>query len=427
MTSTTIVDTAPTPKNSSLQETNIPSTSQNVDELKSQQLVQHLTNQVPHQPKIVADNVPNAMLDGDVFENSFAPPSTSAAELSSLQYVDPSNMHRFYEPYPHEYQWTKDHPLEKVIGEPSRPVLTRNQLQTDGDMCMYALTVSTMEPSNVKEAMHDPAWTESIMEAIKIFLAYAAHKSFTMFQMDVKTAFLHDTLKKDMYVCQPEGAQGLCLLCEESQNLISSIKISCSQSRMILALDFLSSSLGRMEMERISKESGFELTAFSDVDYAGCKDTFKSTSTISIYYNPVQHSRTNHIAVRYHFIKEHMEKGTIELYFVKTDYQLVKLFTKALPMDRFNYLVCRFGMRSLSPQELERLVKSRQNWRDLPSDTPLDRIEVLSLKRASGHGKIEHVLMAQSAANIEGVCLGAAEAGSLVGSVCLGAAETAAT
>ncbi|GJS95983.1 retrovirus-related pol polyprotein from transposon TNT 1-94 [Tanacetum coccineum] len=82
-----------------------------------------------------------------------------------------------------------------------------------------------------------------------------------------------------------------------------------------------------------------------------------SKSAIAISCNPVQHSRTKHIAVRYHFIKEHVEKGTIELYFVKTDYQLADLFTKALPVDRFNYLVRRLGMRSLSPQELDRLVK----------------------------------------------------------------------
>ncbi|GJV23949.1 copia protein [Tanacetum coccineum] len=129
------------------------------------------------------------------------------------------NMHTFYQPYPHEFQWTKDHPLEQVIGEPSRPVLTRNQLRSDGDMCMYALTVSTVEPKNVKEAMTDPAWIESmqeellqfkrldvwVMEAIRIFLAYATHKSFTVFQMDMKTAFLHGTLKDDVYVCQPKG------------------------------------------------------------------------------------------------------------------------------------------------------------------------------------------------------------------------------
>ncbi|GJZ01575.1 hypothetical protein Tco_0519536 [Tanacetum coccineum] len=82
-----------------------------------------------------------------------------------------------------------------------------------------------------------------------------------------------------------------------------------------------------------------------------------SKSAIAISCNPVQHSRTKHIAVRYHFIKEHVEKGTIELYFVKTDYQLADLFTKALPVDRFNYLVRRLGMRSLSPQELDRLAK----------------------------------------------------------------------
>nr|GFA61198.1 hypothetical protein [Tanacetum cinerariifolium] len=114
----------------------------------------------------IADNVPNAMFDANTFVNPFATPSTSAAESSSLQYMDPSNMHTFYQPHPHEFQWTKDHPLEQVIGEPSRSVLTRNQLRTDGDMCIYALTVSTMEPKNVKEAMIDPAWIESMQEEL---------------------------------------------------------------------------------------------------------------------------------------------------------------------------------------------------------------------------------------------------------------------
>nr|GEU37256.1 retrovirus-related Pol polyprotein from transposon TNT 1-94 [Tanacetum cinerariifolium] len=68
-----------------------------------------------------------------------------------------------------------------------------------------------------------------------------------------------------------------------------------------------------------------------------------SKSDIAISCNPVQHSRTKHIAFRFHFIKEHVEKGMIELYFVKTDYQLADIFTKALPTDRFNYLVRRLG------------------------------------------------------------------------------------
>nr|GFA13205.1 copia protein [Tanacetum cinerariifolium] len=86
---------------------------------------------------------------------------------------------------------------------------------------------------------------------------------------------------------------------------------------------------------------------------------YDSKSAIAISCNPVQHSRTKHIIVRYHFIKEHVENGTIELYFVKMDYQLADLFTKALPVDRFNYLVRRLGMRNLSLQVLDLLTKSQ--------------------------------------------------------------------
>ncbi|GJY36008.1 retrovirus-related pol polyprotein from transposon TNT 1-94 [Tanacetum coccineum] len=129
------------------------------------------------------------------------------------------------------------------------------------------------------------------------------------------------------------------------------------------------------------KDSGFELIAYSDADHAGCKDDCKSTSgglqflgeklvswsskkqdctamstaeaeyvslsaccaqsAIAISCNPVQHSKTKHIDIRYHFIKEHVEKGTVELYFVGTEYQLADLFTKALPKERFEYLVHR--------------------------------------------------------------------------------------
>ncbi|GJX07386.1 hypothetical protein Tco_0195318, partial [Tanacetum coccineum] len=78
-----------------------------------------------------------------------------------------------------------------------------------------------------------------------------------------------------------------------------------------------------------------------------------SQSAIAISCNPVQHSRTKHIHTRYHFIKEQVENGIIELYFVRTEYQLADMFTKALPEDRFKYLVRRIGMRCLTPAELE--------------------------------------------------------------------------
>nr|GEU88377.1 retrovirus-related Pol polyprotein from transposon TNT 1-94 [Tanacetum cinerariifolium] len=80
-----------------------------------------------------------------------------------------------------------------------------------------------------------------------------------------------------------------------------------------------------------------------------------SKAAIAISCNPVQHSRTKHIDVRYHFIKEKVKKGIVELFFVRTKYQLTDLFTKAFPVERFKYLVRQFGMRSLTPTELEAL------------------------------------------------------------------------
>ncbi|GKD69964.1 hypothetical protein Tco_1324054 [Tanacetum coccineum] len=82
-----------------------------------------------------------------------------------------------------------------------------------------------------------------------------------------------------------------------------------------------------------------------------------SKSAIAISCNPVQHSRTKHINIRYHFINEHVEKGTIELYFVGTEYQLADLFTKAFPRERFGYLVHMIGVRCMTPTELDRLAK----------------------------------------------------------------------
>nr|GEY97113.1 putative reverse transcriptase domain-containing protein [Tanacetum cinerariifolium] len=171
----------------------------------------------------------------------------------------------------------------------------------------------------------------------------------------------------------------------------------------------------------VSENTGFELTAFSDSDHAGCLDSRKSTSggiqflggdklvswsskkqdctsmssaeaeyvslsacfaqvlrmrtqlidygfyfdkipmycdskaAIAISCKPVQHSRTKHIDVRYHFIKEKVKIGIVELFFIGTEYQLADLFTKALPEERFKYLVRRLGMRCLTPAELEAL------------------------------------------------------------------------
>ncbi|GJX42761.1 hypothetical protein Tco_0257751 [Tanacetum coccineum] len=130
------------------------------------------------------------------------------------------------------------------------------------------------------------------------------------------------------------------------------------------------------------KDSGFELSAYSDADHAGCHDDCKSTSgglqflseklvswssknqdcmamstaeadAIAISCNLVQHSRTKHINIRYHFIQERVEQGMVEFYFIGTEYQLADLFTKALPKERFEYLVHRIAMRCVTLTELD--------------------------------------------------------------------------
>ncbi|GKF35927.1 hypothetical protein Tco_0112685 [Tanacetum coccineum] len=75
-------------------------------------------------------------------------------------------------------------------------------------------------------------------------------------------------------------------------------------------------------------------------------------SAIALCCNNVQHSRSKHIDIRFHFIKEHVENGVIELYFVNTEYQLADIFTKALARERIEFLINKLGMRSFTPETL---------------------------------------------------------------------------
>nr|GEV08115.1 retrovirus-related Pol polyprotein from transposon TNT 1-94 [Tanacetum cinerariifolium] len=422
----------------------------------------------------------------------------------------------------------RHHPLEHVVRNPPQLVRTRRQLESDGEMCKFTLTVSQTEPKNIKEAMADSSWIESMqeelhqfdrlentvirnksplvakgyaqkegvdfdesfvpvarlevvrLEVVRLFIAYAAHKSFTVYQMDVKTAFLYSPLKEEVYVNQPDGfldpyhpdkvyclkkalyglkqtpraCVGTPMATKHLDADLSGTPVDQTKYHsMVKALMYLTASrpdimhatcyCARYQakptkkhftaVKRIfrylkdtihmglwySKDTGFELTAFLDLDHAGCLDSRKSTSggiqflggeklaswtskkqectsmsfakgeyvslsaccaqvlwmrtqltdygfhfdkihmycdlkaAIAISCNLVQHSRTKYIDVRYHFIKEKVEKSIVELFFVGTEYQLADQFTKASPEERFKYLVRRLGMRCLTPDELE--------------------------------------------------------------------------
>ncbi|GJR95627.1 retrovirus-related pol polyprotein from transposon TNT 1-94 [Tanacetum coccineum] len=435
---------------------------------------------------------------------------------ASTTFHDPSNVHTFYQPYPHEKKWTKDHPLHKIIGDPKSNVRIRGQL---ANSCLFACLLCSIEPANLAEALKDADWNKkdesslvirnkarliavgycqqegidydetfapvARIEAIRLFFAYAAHKDFTVFQIDVKMAFLNEILKEEVYVGQPPGfvskqypdhvyaldkaLYGLkqaprawydvlskmenydtvpTPMVEQAKlklDLVGKLVDRTDYHSMVGSLMYLTSNMpdimfatymcGRYQenpnkhhvtsVKRIfrylkgtinlglwyPKDFGFDLTAYSDADHARCHLDRKSTSVsvqflgdklvcwsskkqncvsistaeseyvvvsgccaqilwmrtqltdysflydkvpiycdsksaIAISCNPVQHTRSKHIDVRYHFIKDHVEKGTIELYFVGTEFKLADLFTKSLPEARFKFLVEKLGMMS---------------------------------------------------------------------------------
>ncbi|GJX38353.1 retrovirus-related pol polyprotein from transposon TNT 1-94 [Tanacetum coccineum] len=219
----------------------------NFDELKEVMTFDDNTSSLVEENN--TDQAADAQFEAYEFINPFAPPGTEAVESSSHN--------------------------NKFVDIHQRPVQTRRQLATDPEMCMFALTMSTTEPKNIKEAMADHAWIEAMQEEIHqfdrlniwelvdkpfgktvinlkwlwknkkdedntvirnttrlvakgyrqeegidfeesfspvarlevvwIFVAYAAHKSFTIYQMEIKTAFLNDLLKEEVYISQPDG------------------------------------------------------------------------------------------------------------------------------------------------------------------------------------------------------------------------------
>nr|GEY18516.1 integrase, catalytic region, zinc finger, CCHC-type, peptidase aspartic, catalytic [Tanacetum cinerariifolium] len=147
-----------------------------------------------HQAEMIAEN---AQVADDEFINIFSTPVQDRGETSS-RHVDSSNMHTFYQHHPSEHRWTKDHPLEQVIGNHSQSVRTRYQLESVGEMCMFALTKNKCDEENTvirnksrlvakgyaqKEGVD---FEESFapvarLEAVRLFIAYATHKSFTVY------------------------------------------------------------------------------------------------------------------------------------------------------------------------------------------------------------------------------------------------------
>ncbi|GJX54308.1 retrovirus-related pol polyprotein from transposon TNT 1-94 [Tanacetum coccineum] len=300
-------------------------------------------------------------------------PLHESLHKDSTSYGLSSNVRPSHTVFEHIGRWTKDHPIENMIGDPSRFVSTRKQLETDAMWCYFDAFLTSVEPKNFKQAMTKPSWIETMqeeiheferlqgfrqeegidleesfapftrIEAIRIFVANATNKNMTIFQMDIKTAFLNGELKEEA---------------KPTEKHLQAVKqiFRYLKGTINMGIWYL-------------KDTDMSLTAYADADYAGCQDTRRSTSgsaqflgdklvswsskkqkstaissakaeyialsgccaqilwmrsqltyygfqfnkiplycenksVIALCCNNVHHSRAKHIDVRYHFIKE---------------------------------------------------------------------------------------------------------------------------
>ncbi|GKE50532.1 retrovirus-related pol polyprotein from transposon TNT 1-94, partial [Tanacetum coccineum] len=387
-------------------------------------------------------NNPFAPVDNNHFVNVFALDlSYKASSFRDVSSVDSTHVSQ---PHHHLGKWSKDHLLDNVIGNPSRLVSTRKQLATDALWCLYNSVLSKVEPKNFKSAITEDCWFQAMQDeihefdrlqldeygdvlknkarlvakgyrqvegidfeesfapvarikAIRIFIANAASKNMTIYQMDVKTTLLNGELKEELYVSQPEGfidpdhlthvyrlkkaLYGLKQAPRAWYDILSRFLLDNKFSKGVVdptlftrkigkhillvqiyvddiifgstdpkACDIFSdetsskfqmSKMGQIWSSKKQKSTAIstieaEYIAMSrcyaqiiwmrsqltDYDFAFNKIPlyYDNCSTIALCCNNVQHFRSKHINVRHHFIREQVEKGIVELYFMTTDY-----------------------------------------------------------------------------------------------------------
>ncbi|GJV38253.1 retrovirus-related pol polyprotein from transposon TNT 1-94 [Tanacetum coccineum] len=362
---------------------------------------------------------PFALADLEPFVNVFAPePSSKASSSRVISIAEPNHS---TQPHEHLRKWTDSHPIDNIIGNPSRADeihkfdrldvwelvppsdcakiialkwIYKVKLNEYGDVLKNKARVVAKgflqeEALDFEESFAPVAR----LEAIRIFFANAASKNMTVYQMDVKTAFLNGELKEEVYVSQPEGfvdpdrLNYAYHLNKALYGLKQAPRACDPVDTLMVERTKLDEALSGIPIDQTRyRDTTMALTAYADADHAGCQDTRRSTSgsaqllgdklmrsqlfdygfaynhvplycdnksVIALCCNNVQHSRAKHIDIRHHFIREQVEKGVVKLYFIRTEYQLADIFTKALPRERFKFILPRLGMKSMKPETLK--------------------------------------------------------------------------
>ncbi|GJU08534.1 retrovirus-related pol polyprotein from transposon TNT 1-94 [Tanacetum coccineum] len=263
----------------------------------------------------------------------------------------------------------------KHIREPLAGITTRSRFRdseaASAHECLYINFLSKIEPKKLTEALEEEGlngsrktrWMKkTLLEAIRIFLAYAAYMGFVVYHMDVKNAFLNGKILEEVYVQQPpefessEFTNYVCKLEKAMYGLkqapIAWYQANPKESHLVAVKRIFRYLKAEAEYVVAAGCCAQVLWIKSqlanyDVLYDKVPIFCDNTSAIAISNNSVLHSRTKHIDIRYHFIRDHILKCDIELHFIPTDLQLAAIFNKPLAEPRFTRLVAELGMLNI--------------------------------------------------------------------------------
>ncbi|GJS47494.1 retrovirus-related pol polyprotein from transposon TNT 1-94 [Tanacetum coccineum] len=419
-----------------------------------------------------------AHMNNDLFFGILIPEHDSKASSSSG--VIPTVVHTATPYSEHVNKWTKDHPLENIIGELQRPVSTRLQLHEQALFCYYDAFLTSVEPKNYKDALTQACWIEAMQEelnefeclevwelvprpdkvmvitlkwiykvkldelggilknkarlvargyrqeegidfeesfalvarikAIRIFLAFAAHKNMIVYQMDVKTAFLNGILREEVYVSQPDGfvdqdnlnhvyklkkaLYGLKQASRAWYDLLSNFLLTQDFSKgtvdptlfirrqgndillnprgiLINESKYALESLKKYGMEfsdpvdtpmveKSKQDEDPQGKAVDPTHYLGMVGTlmYLTANRPDLTFAVCMCARILLFALTAYADADHAEQvknRVVELYFVNTEYQLADIFTKALCSERINFLIDKLGMQSFTVETLKQL------------------------------------------------------------------------
>nr|GEU29884.1 reverse transcriptase domain-containing protein [Tanacetum cinerariifolium] len=337
----------------------------------------------------------------DPFVNVFA--SKPSSEESSSGDVSSVESHQVIKPHDHLRKWTKDHPIDNVIAMQDE-IHEFDQLQVwqlvSRPDCVMIITLK---------------WNYKVkLDKYGDVLKNKTCKNITIYHMDVKTEFLNGELKEEVYVSQPERSVdpdhpthvyrlknalyglkhaprawydtlsrflldnkfsndttvALTAYADADHASCQDTRRSTSRSAQFLGDKLVSWSSKKQKstavstikaeyntMSRFYAQILWMRSQLTDYGFAFNNILIycDNRSAITLCCNNVQHSRSKHIDICHHFIRQQVENGVVELYFVTTDYQLANIFTKALPRERFEYFLSRLGMKSMTPETLKRL------------------------------------------------------------------------